>query len=113
MRECYGAPIVGACIIATSGIFQRGRIEAMSDELYKVTYQPGEITWFGHDDGGLTVYLPADYRNINEQMLAALEEIRRDCGHVCELFEICTHRACSSSHAAWEIADAALKGETR
>ena len=39
---------------------------------------------------------------------AALEEIKRDCGLVCENFMECTHRSCNSSYTAWVIADEAL-----
>ncbi len=43
-----------------------------------------------------------------ERLRTALETIRRDHGQVCDEFEICGHRACNSSYAAWAIADAAL-----
>ncbi len=41
----------------------------------------------------------------------ALEDIKRDCGAVCEEFETCNHPACRASYAAWQIADTALAGE--
>jgi hypothetical protein len=44
--------------------------------------------------------------------LNALQRIHDECGHVCDDFETCIHRACQSSYEAWAIADAALKGET-
>lgn len=45
------------------------------------------------------------------RLRAALTSIRREEGRVCPEFELCDHAACRSSHAAWEIADAALGGE--
>jgi hypothetical protein len=39
----------------------------------------------------------------------ALVNIRDNQGRVCQMFEICTHESCRSSHASWEIADKALK----
>ncbi len=47
------------------------------------------------------------------KLLKALEEIWRDTGHVCPNFELCTHAACRSSYAAWEIADEALASERK
>ena len=47
-----------------------------------------------------------------ERLRAALERIKRDCGRVCDEFELCQHRACQSSYEAWAIADAGLQGET-
>ena len=32
-------------------------------------------------------------------------------GHVCSNFEICTHKSCSDSYAAWAIADDILNTE--
>lgn len=43
---------------------------------------------------------------------AALETIRRDYGHVCPEFEICTHLWCASSYGAWATADEALRALT-
>ena len=40
---------------------------------------------------------------------AALEEIKRDQGRVCENYELCRHISCSSSYSAWAIADKALQ----
>ena len=40
---------------------------------------------------------------------AALEEIKRDQGRVCENYELCRHTSCSSSYSAWAIADKALQ----
>lgn len=40
--------------------------------------------------------------------IKALKKIKEQ-GRVCAEFEICTHESCRSSHAAWEIADKALK----
>ncbi len=40
---------------------------------------------------------------------AALEEIRRDEGRVCEEYELCRHTSCGSSYGAWAIADKALR----
>ena len=40
---------------------------------------------------------------------AALEEIKRDQGRVCENYELCRHTSCSSSYSAWAIADKALR----
>lgn len=45
------------------------------------------------------------------RLRAALATIRDDEGRVCSEFETCWHVGCRSSHAAWEIADAALGGE--
>lgn len=42
------------------------------------------------------------------EALEALVEIKRDQGRVCPEFETCRHEACTSSYAAWAIADAAL-----
>ncbi len=39
---------------------------------------------------------------------AALREILDTQGHVCEGFDLCTHRACASSSTSWFIADRAL-----
>lgn len=39
---------------------------------------------------------------------AALQTIRDQYGQVCDGYELCRHRACQSSHGAWEVADAAL-----
>lgn len=44
--------------------------------------------------------------------LAALKHIRDHEGRVCETFEVCTHRSCASSYAAWAYVDAALRGMT-
>ena len=44
-----------------------------------------------------------------EIAVKALKKIKKDQGRVCAEFEICTHDSCISSHAAWEIADRALK----
>ena len=41
--------------------------------------------------------------------VSALNEIKTKQGHVCGMFEICTHESCRSSHAAWEIANRALE----
>lgn len=38
----------------------------------------------------------------------ALQEIKDTQGEVCDNFELCDHRACRSSYAAWAIADEAL-----
>jgi hypothetical protein len=40
---------------------------------------------------------------------AALEKIRDEHGKVCNEYEVCTHISCASSHAAWTIAEQALK----
>ena len=40
---------------------------------------------------------------------AALEEIKRDQGRVCDNYELCRHTSCSSSYSAWAIADKALR----
>jgi hypothetical protein len=45
-----------------------------------------------------------------EQYGRALMVIRERLGQVCENYEVCDHRACQASHAAWEVADAALTG---
>ena len=39
----------------------------------------------------------------------ALEKIKAEEGKVCDRFELCEHRACNSSYAAWAIADQALR----
>ena len=39
----------------------------------------------------------------------ALERIQKECGDVCEKYEICEHASCQSSYNAWAIADQALK----
>lgn len=46
-----------------------------------------------------------------ERLDAALREIRNNHGHVCPDFGTCAHVACRDSHAAWQIADAALGTE--
>lgn len=46
-----------------------------------------------------------------EFLEAALRRIKEQEGKVCENFELCTHRACASSYAAWVIAEAALDGK--
>lgn len=46
-----------------------------------------------------------------EFLETALRLIKDEEGRVCEDFELCTHRACQSSCAAWFIAEAALNGE--
>lgn len=48
-------------------------------------------------------HLEAEARELRK----ALQEIRSE-GKVCEQYEICSHVSCSSSYAAWAIADAAL-----
>lgn len=54
----------------------------------------------------------ADKRIAELEMLrSALEKIRDEEGRVCEEYEICTHRACSSSYRSWAIADQVLKGQ--
>ena len=45
----------------------------------------------------------------NARMLAALQNIRDHEGKVCGEFEVCRHRGCNSSYAAWDIADQALR----
>jgi hypothetical protein len=45
---------------------------------------------------------------MSKVMLAALLEIRDNCGDVCEEFDACEHLACKSSYDAWVIADAVL-----
>jgi hypothetical protein len=42
----------------------------------------------------------------------ALHKIRTREGKVCDHYEICEHRACQSSYAAWAIADAAVTSDT-
>lgn len=42
----------------------------------------------------------------------ALYKIRSREGRVCDNYEVCDHRACQSSYAAWAIADAALTSRT-
>jgi septal ring factor EnvC (AmiA/AmiB activator) len=44
-----------------------------------------------------------------ERLESALEKIRDEHGKVCNEYEICTHISCASSHAAWVLADQALK----
>ncbi len=39
----------------------------------------------------------------------ALAEIKKDEGHVCTNYELCTHAACASSYGAWAISDKALR----
>jgi hypothetical protein len=46
------------------------------------------------------------------RLRGVLERIKAESGRVCDEYETCTHIACASSHHAWEIADAALSGET-
>lgn len=43
---------------------------------------------------------------------AALIRIKKQCGYVCDRYEVCDHISCESSYTAWAIADAALHGET-
>jgi hypothetical protein len=40
---------------------------------------------------------------------AALIQIRREEGKVCDNFKLCDHRACQSSYSSWYIANEALK----
>lgn len=48
-------------------------------------------------------------RNVNADVLAALEEIRNGrIPQVCEMYEICDHIGCAASYAAFAIADAAI-----
>lgn len=48
-----------------------------------------------------------------QRLRAALEQIRDRSPVVCGEYEICRHVGCASSHRAWEIADAALRGLER
>ena len=41
----------------------------------------------------------------------ALKKIQSKYGGVCDTYEICTHKACQDSYAAWATADNALRGE--
>jgi len=45
-----------------------------------------------------------------DRVKAALVEVKAAAGAVCLDFETCEHPACTSSYAAWQIADAALRG---
>jgi len=46
----------------------------------------------------------------NKRLREALERIRNQSfGQVCKTYEICHHRACHASYAAWAISDEALK----
>jgi hypothetical protein len=42
-------------------------------------------------------------------LLAALKKIVTTQGKVCDDFEVCRHKACTSSYCSWEIASRALK----
>jgi hypothetical protein len=46
-----------------------------------------------------------------ERYRKALEEIRDTQGYVCDNYELCTHKSCGSSYAAWCIADMALRDD--
>ena len=54
------------------------------------------------DEGAMTV---EDKLSI---ALKSLTLIRDAYGHVCETYEVCTHKACWSSYCAWAVADATL-----
>lgn len=45
----------------------------------------------------------------NHRLRQALTYIRGSLGNVCEDYAMCSHSGCRDSHAAWEIADWALK----
>lgn len=46
-----------------------------------------------------------------ERYRGALTTIHSMYGHVCEGYEVCDHQSCTSSYAAWALADHALRGE--
>lgn len=47
--------------------------------------------------------------NTLEIAISALKEIKETQGRVCNVFELCDHKACRSSYSSWAIADKALK----
>jgi hypothetical protein len=51
-----------------------------------------------------------DERSELARYKAALERIVKTQGRVCSFFTECSHVACMSSYAAWEIANHALRG---
>jgi hypothetical protein len=56
-----------------------------------------------------------EVQTLRDQLAAAenvLEAIRK-LGAVCDQYEICTHRACADSYAAWSLADGYLSAKRR
>lgn len=51
---------------------------------------------------------PAPANGDAEALRAALQEIKDTQGKVCDEFELCKHRACTSSYSSWAIAADAL-----
>jgi hypothetical protein len=47
-----------------------------------------------------------------ERLRAAMAVVRASAGAVCPDFEMCAHAPCASSYAAWQIAEAALGGDS-
>jgi hypothetical protein len=77
-------------------------------------------SWRGSQDPEDIPSIKKEYENAKKDLYinilvlqTALKDIKNTQGHVCDQFEICNHRACRSSHAAWEIADKALSGMTK
>ena len=73
-------------------------------------------SWKGGGDPDDIPYIEEEYEDAKKDLWlnilvlrTALKDIRDTQGKVCEQFEICRHTSCTSSHAAWEIADRALK----
>lgn len=59
---------------------------------------------------GLLGHIEEQARAI-ERYRGALTTIHSMYGHVCEGYEVCDHQSCTSSYAAWALADHALRGE--
>jgi hypothetical protein len=62
----------------------------------------------------LGVGYESDEHRLRRQLAGAVEALRRikdEEGKVCDQFEVCDHRACNSSYAAWAIADEYLGGD--
>ncbi len=54
------------------------------------------------------VYERFSPEQVAEIAVAALLQITESYGQVCAMYEICTHRACTSSYSCWATANMAL-----
>ena len=85
----------------------------MTENRVKARRQQGECGCYAvwrsnHTEQGLTITYCLTHAAASK-FKAALEEIKRDQGRVCENYELCRHISCSSSYSAWAIADKALQ----
>ena len=84
----------------------------MTENRVKARRQQGECggyaVWSNHTEQGLIISYCLTHAAAPKYK-AALEEIKRDQGRVCENYELCRHISCSSSYSAWAIADKALQ----